>query len=70
MVQRLSDDELRDKALEFLTQHLGPASTIRFLSWLRNAPRDYQAWRTSKFQDVSLDQLLEQMREVERRQGA
>jgi len=70
MVKRLTDDELRDKAVEVLTEHLGAASTLRFLSWLRSAPRDYQAWRDAHFKDASIDQLLEQMRDVERRQGA
>jgi hypothetical protein len=65
MVSNLTDDELRDKALDILTAHLGPSQTIRFLSWLRSKPRDYQAWRDVHFRGFSVDDLIEQMRAIE-----
>ena len=68
MINELTDDQLRDKALDVLTKHLGPTQTFRFLSWLRSKPRDYQAWRDAHFQGASLDDLMAQMREVEARQ--
>ena len=42
MLDELTDDQLRDKALDVLTERLGPTQTFRFLSWLRSKPRDYQ----------------------------
>jgi hypothetical protein len=66
--RQLSDDQLRDKALDVLTEHLGPTQTIRFLSWLRSKPRDYQTWRYAHFKDLDVDELIAQMREMESRQ--
>lgn len=65
MIDELSDDQLRDKALDVLTEHLGPSRTFRFLSWLRSAPRDYQAWRDAHFRGFSVDDLVAQMRALE-----
>ncbi|MEP0843993.1 MAG: hypothetical protein HRF43_14920 [Phycisphaerae bacterium] len=65
MIDELTDDELRDRALDVLTRHLGPAQTFRFLSWMRQAPRDYQAWRDAHFQNLNVDELLKRVRELE-----
>lgn len=70
MISELTDELLRDKALEVLTVHLGPSQTFRFLSWLRSKPRDYQAWRHAHFQGFTADQLIAQMREIEAGQSA
>lgn len=70
MLDELTDDQLRDKALDALTERLGPTQTFRFLSWLRNKPRDYQAWRDARFQGISADELIGQMRELEARRRA
>jgi hypothetical protein len=69
MLDELTDDQLRDKALEVLTERLGPTQTFRFLSWLRSKPRDYQTWREAHFRGASVDDLIAQMRESEARQG-
>lgn len=66
----LSDDQLRDKALEVLTTNLGPFQTYRFLSWMRTHPRDYQSWRDSHFGGMGTDELLRRMREVDARHHA
>jgi hypothetical protein len=68
MIDELTDEQLRDKALDVLTEHLGPTQTVRFLSWLRSKPRDYQTWRDAHFQGVSVDDLIARMRELESRQ--
>jgi hypothetical protein len=68
MIDELSDEELRDQALQVLTSHLGPTRTVRFLSWLRRKPRDYQTWRDAHFDGIALDDLIAQMRAVEARQ--
>ena len=65
MTNPLTDDELRDKALDVLTEHLGASQTIRFLSWLRNQPRDYQAWRGAHFRDLTAEDLIQRLREVD-----
>jgi hypothetical protein len=67
MASDLTDDELRDRALVILNEHLGPRQTIRFLSWLRNKPRDYQTWRDAHFRNLTVDDLIEAMREVDRK---
>lgn len=68
MLDELTDDQLRDKALDVLTERLGPTQTFRFLSWLRSKPRDYQTWRDAHFRGASADDLIAQMRELEARQ--
>ncbi len=65
MLSEMTDEELRDRALEVLTQHLGATQTIRFLSWLRNKPRDYQTWRDAHFRGFSADELIERLRMIE-----
>lgn len=65
MIEELSDDQLREKALGVLTEHLGGAQTFRFLSWLRSQPRDYQTWRDAHFKGVGVDDLIARMREAE-----
>lgn len=67
MTDEMTDEQLRDKALEVLTKHLGPTRTVRFLSWLRRKPRDYQTWRDAHFSGIGVDDLIAQMREVEAR---
>jgi hypothetical protein len=69
MIDELTDDRLRVKALDVLTEQLGASQTFRFLSWLRGQPRDYQAWRDAHFQGLSADDLIGQMRELETRQS-
>ncbi|HWL92597.1 MAG TPA: hypothetical protein VNT79_03610 [Phycisphaerae bacterium] len=61
----LSDEELRVNALDILNKHLGPAKTIRFLSWLRSTPRSYQAWRDAHFRGFTANDLIERMRAIE-----
>jgi len=65
MIDELTDDQLRDKALDVLTEHLGPTRTFRFLSWLRSKPRDYQTWREARFRGFSVDDLIARMHELE-----
>lgn len=61
MVRQRTDDERRDRALEVLIETLGPSQTLRFLSWLRNKPRDYQVWRDAHFHGFTADELITQM---------
>ncbi len=65
MIRELTDEQLRERALDVLTKQLGAAQTLRFLSWMRSKPRDYQAWRDAHFQNVGVDELLTRMRELE-----
>lgn len=64
----LTDDQLREKALAVLNEHLGTAQTVRFLSWLRSSGRDYQAWRDAHFNGVSVDELVTQIRQSQANQ--
>jgi hypothetical protein len=65
MTSKLTDEQLRDKALDVLTTHLGPSQAMRFLSWLRTKPRDYQTWRDAHFRGFTVDDLISQMRAID-----
>lgn len=69
MIDEISDDQLRNLALDALTERLGPARTLRFLSWLRNKPRDYQTWRDTHFGGMTADDLIARMRAEEAKSG-
>lgn len=70
MPESLTDDQLRDQAIQVLNEHLGPVDTMRFLSWLRAGPRDYQAWRNAHFAGFNVDDLIARMRELDAGAGA
>jgi hypothetical protein len=65
MSQPLTETELRNKAVGVLEEHLGPVEAMRFLSLLRNAPRDYQQWRSDLFKDLAPTALIDRLRNIE-----
>ncbi len=65
MSSPLTDDQLRTRALGVLARHLGPVEAMRFLSLVRNQPRDYQRWREEQFRDLTTGALMEQMKVAE-----
>lgn len=67
MPELLSDEDLRQTALNLLESELGPMETLRFLAMVRHEPFDYQAWRDKEFANVSLDELFRRMREADAR---
>ncbi len=54
-----SDNELRKVALMILTQQLGHANTLRFLSLHINYKEDYLNIRDELFKDLSVKEIYE-----------
>ncbi len=65
MIRRLNENELKERAWEVLTEHLGPVEAMRFLSLIRARPRDYQAWRDERFKDLTDQGLIEELRRID-----
>jgi hypothetical protein len=68
MVERLAEQELRQKAVQALEEKLGPVETLRFLALLSREPFDYPAWRDRYFSRYTADALFQEMRK-EQKQG-
>ena len=66
MNKRLTESELCSTAWGLLNERLGPAEAMRFFSLIRNPSRDYQEWRARHFKDLTIDQLVEGIRPIER----
>ena len=65
MPERLRDDQLCQRALNLLETELGSVETLRFLAMVRREPFDYQAWRDKEFADLSIEELVDRMRQME-----
>ena len=62
MVKKLTEDELRQQAVQALSERLGPVDALRFLALVSREPFDYQKWRREYFSRYSVDELLEEVR--------
>jgi len=62
MVKKLTEDELRQKAVQALSERLGPVDALRFLALVSREPFDYQKWRREYFSRYDVDDLLEEVR--------
>jgi len=60
IAEKISDAELKKKALVLLNQKLGPANTVRFLSMYSAGAQDYMAIRDELFKDMSAKQVFEE----------
>lgn len=58
MAKQLTEDELRQKAVDVLTKSLGPVDSLRFLASVSRESFDYQRWRQQYFGHFSIDELL------------
>lgn len=67
---RLTDEQLERHALELLRQELGPDGLGRFLRLNRSGPGDYTRDRNGWQQGVTVDEILESIREHRDRSGA
>jgi hypothetical protein len=63
ITEKLSDAELKRKALVLLNETLGPANTIRFLSLYHEGTQDYMAIRNELFKDMTAKQVFEEAAE-------
>ena len=69
MISRMSEDQLKEKAWGVLTRHLGPVEAVRFLSFMRASPRDYQTWRRERFKDLTAQGLVDQLKSLDAQSG-
>jgi hypothetical protein len=62
MAKQLTEEELREKAVQALSEKLGPVDALRFLALVSHEPFDYQKWRREYFAGHDIDQLLGEIR--------
>ena len=62
MAKQLTEQELRQQAVEALSDRLGPVDALRFLALVSREPFDYQQWRREYFSRYTMDDLLEEAR--------
>jgi hypothetical protein len=58
-LKNYSDNELCQEALVILTQHLGPANTLRFLSLSHSDQVDYMVLREQLFEGQSAREVCD-----------
>jgi hypothetical protein len=62
MAKHLTEQELRQQAVQALSDRLGPVDALRFLALVSREPFDYQQWRNEYFSHYSVDQLVQEIR--------
>lgn len=62
MAKQRTEQELRQQAVQALSDRLGPVDALRFLSLVSREPFDYQQWRKEYFSRYSVDELLQEVR--------
>jgi hypothetical protein len=68
MAKQLSEQELRQQAIQVLAEKLGPALALRFLASVSREPFDYQQWRKQYFSHYTVDSLFEEIRDLHDRE--
>ena len=61
MAKLLTEQELRQQAVQALADKLGPVEALRFLGLVSREPFDYQRWRKEYFSHYGVDELLEEV---------
>jgi len=62
-IDQLTDEEFERHALDVLKRELGPDGLARFLRLNRSGTRDYSCDREQWLKDLTVDQVLESIRE-------
>jgi len=62
MAKQLTEQELRQQAVQALSDSLGPVDALRFLALVSREPFDYQQWRKEYFSRYSVEELFEEAR--------
>ncbi len=70
MAKQRTEKELRQEAVQALSERLGPVDALRFLSLISREPFDYQQWRKEYFSHYSADELLREIRHHHDRKGS
>ncbi len=63
MTEFMTEQELRERAIRALEEHLGPVEALRFLGLVSREPFDYQEWRKRYFADSTVEELFQNIRE-------
>ena len=63
MAEFMTEQELRERAIRALEEHLGPVEALRFLGLVSREPFDYQAWRKRYFTHSTVEDLFHDIRE-------
>ncbi|MDZ4339223.1 MAG: hypothetical protein U1B94_03270 [candidate division NC10 bacterium] len=63
MAEFMTEQELRERAIRALEEHLGPVEALRFLGLVSREPFDYQEWRKRYFADRTVEELFQDIRE-------
>jgi hypothetical protein len=53
----MTDTELRLQGFTLLAQALGSVEAERFVALIQREPFDYTAWRQSRWNDLSIDEI-------------
>jgi hypothetical protein len=62
VVEKLSEKELCQQAVQALSDKLGPVDALRFLALVSREPFDYQVWRRDYLSGYDVNGLLEEVR--------
>ena len=62
-IDQLTDEEFERHALDVLKRELGPDGLARFLRLNRSGTRDYSRDREQWLKDLTIDQVLESIRQ-------
>lgn len=62
MGEVLTDQELRQRAVQALEERLGPVEALRFLALVSREPFDYQEWRRQFFAGATVETLVRDIR--------
>ncbi len=63
MAEFMAEQELRERAIRALEEHLGPVEALRFLALVSREPFDYQEWRKRYFAHNTVADLFQDIRE-------
>ena len=69
MAKKLTEQELRQQAIQALAEKLGPVEALRFLALVSREPFDYQKWRKDYFSHYGVDELLVEVRKQHSHKG-
>ena len=70
MAKALTEQELRQQAVQALSEKLGPVDALRFLALVSREPFDYQQWRKEYFSSYNVGKLLQEVRELHSSKGS
>lgn len=62
MAEFMTEQELRERAIRALEEHLGPVEALRFLALVSREPFDYQEWRNRYFAHNTVEELFRDIR--------